>query len=158
MSIIQGKSCSISKDAYLGYKEHGGSIVLGNRVTIRHGCVIRSCTGKIIIGDNVTLNYHCIIHGLGNVTIGDYSMLSPHVQIYAQNHGLKKNKLIRSQKQTGKGVIIGKDVWIGANAIILDGVNIGDGAIIGAGSIVTKNIPKYEIWAGNPAKKVRVRE
>ena len=27
----------------------------------------------------------------------------------------------------------------------------------GAGSVVTKNIPDYEIWAGNPAKFIKVR-
>ena len=33
------------------------------------------------------------------------------------------------------------------------GVKIGNGAIIGMGSVVTKDVPDYEIWAGNPAKK-----
>lgn len=41
---------------------------------------------------------------------------------------------------------------VGAGAIILPRVKIGEGAIIGAGSVVTKNIPSYEIWAGNPAR------
>lgn len=54
-------------------------------------------------------------------------------------------------------VIIGNDVWVGRGTKILGGVTIGDGAIIGAYSVVTKNIPHYQIWAGNPAvfKKVR---
>jgi len=29
--------------------------------------------------------------------------------------------------------------------------------MIGAGSVVTHNIPEYEIWAENPAKKIRDR-
>ena len=28
---------------------------------------------------------------------------------------------------------------------------------MGAGSVVTHDIPPYEIWAGNPAKKIRDR-
>lgn len=54
-------------------------------------------------------------------------------------------------------VIIGNDVWIGANVKIKSGVTISDGAIIGMGSVVTKDVPAYEIWAGNPAKKIRAR-
>jgi len=54
-------------------------------------------------------------------------------------------------------VIIGNDVWIGNNVIILSGVSIGNGAIIGAGSVVTKNVPSYAIFAGNPAKLIRYR-
>lgn len=52
---------------------------------------------------------------------------------------------------------IGNDVWIGQAALIKSGVNIGDGAIIGMGSVVTKDIPPYEIWAGNPARLIRKR-
>ena len=41
--------------------------------------------------------------------------------------------------------------WIGFNSIILGGVNIGRGAIVGAGSVVSKHVPPYTIFAGNPA-------
>ena len=52
---------------------------------------------------------------------------------------------------------IGNDVWIGAKCLVKGGVTIGDGAVIGMGSVVTKDIPPYEIWAGNPAKCIRKR-
>lgn len=52
---------------------------------------------------------------------------------------------------------IGNDVWIGENAYIKAGVKIGDGSIIGMGSVVTKDVASYEIWAGNPARKIRDR-
>jgi len=55
-------------------------------------------------------------------------------------------------------LIIGHDVWIGLNSIILPTVNsIGNGAIIGAGSVVTKNVAKYSIVAGNPARHIKYR-
>lgn len=49
-------------------------------------------------------------------------------------------------------------VFIGANAIICNAVTIGEGAIIGAGSVVTRDIPPYEIWAGNPARFIKKRK
>lgn len=52
---------------------------------------------------------------------------------------------------------IGNDVWIGQRVDIKAGVQIGDGAVVGMGSVVTKDIPAYEIWAGNPAKKIGER-
>ncbi len=52
---------------------------------------------------------------------------------------------------------IGNDVWIGIGAIVKAGVTIHNGAVIGAGSVVTHDIPAYEIWAGNPARKIRNR-
>lgn len=55
-------------------------------------------------------------------------------------------------------VIIKKKAYIGANTVICKPVTIGEGAIIGASSVVTKDIPAFEVWAGNPAKFIRKRE
>jgi len=50
---------------------------------------------------------------------------------------------------------IHKGVWIGSGAIILGGVTIGENAVIGAGSVVTKNVEKDTMVAGNPAKFIK---
>lgn len=55
-------------------------------------------------------------------------------------------------------LIIEDDVWIGHNALILPGCKfIGRGAVIGAGAVVTRNVERYTIVAGNPARKLRDR-
>lgn len=54
-------------------------------------------------------------------------------------------------------VHIGDDVFIGVNSCICNSVTIGKGAIVGAGSVVTKDIPPYQIWAGNPARYIKDR-
>ena len=53
--------------------------------------------------------------------------------------------------------IIENDVWIGMGCYVKAGVTIHNGAVVGMGSVVTHDIPAYEIWAGNPAKKIRSR-
>ncbi|MBW1750927.1 MAG: hypothetical protein JRJ37_09570 [Deltaproteobacteria bacterium] len=35
--------------------------------------------------------------------------------------------------------------------------HIPNGVVIGAGSVLTKNPGPYEIWAGNPARKIGMR-
>jgi len=55
-------------------------------------------------------------------------------------------------------LVVGHDVWTGFGSIILPSVNrIGNGAIIAAGAVVTKNVDKYEIVGGNPAKHIAYR-
>lgn len=51
--------------------------------------------------------------------------------------------------------IIGDKCFIGANSIILPGISIGHNSIVAAGSVVTKNVPKNCIVAGNPAKIIK---
>lgn len=52
---------------------------------------------------------------------------------------------------------VGNDVSIGTNATILP-VSICDGTVIGAGAVVTKDITEPGIYAGNPAKLIRLIE
>lgn len=54
-------------------------------------------------------------------------------------------------------VKIEEDAFIGCNVVICNSVTIGKGAIVGAGSIVTKDIPPYQVWAGNPARYIKDR-
>lgn len=53
-------------------------------------------------------------------------------------------------------VVIGHNVKIGGNTWIKPRARIGDGAIIGGGSVVTKDVPAHEVWAGNPARFMKL--
>lgn len=50
--------------------------------------------------------------------------------------------------------VVKKGASIGANATIVCGNDIGEYAFIGAGAVVTKEIPAYSLWVGNPAKQI----
>ena len=51
--------------------------------------------------------------------------------------------------------VVRKGASIGSGATILPGVSVGERAIVGAGAVVTKDVPKETIVAGNPAKVMR---
>lgn len=53
-------------------------------------------------------------------------------------------------------IVIEDRAWIGFNSIILGGVTVGRGAVVGAGSVVSKNIPPYTVFTGNPARFVKL--
>ncbi len=66
-------------------------------------------------------------------------------------------QMVHTPKTAPGSVVIGNDVWIGAGASVRNGTVIGDGAVVGSGAVVTRDVPPYEIWAGNPAKLIRPR-
>ncbi|HAQ64405.1 MAG TPA: N-acetyltransferase [Bacteroidales bacterium] len=49
--------------------------------------------------------------------------------------------------------IVKRGVSIGANATIVCGHDIGEFAFIGAGAVVTKDVPAYALFVGNPARQ-----
>lgn len=63
----------------------------------------------------------------------------------------------KSTKLTKGPITIADDVWIGDYATILSGVSIGQGAIIAAGAVVTKDVPPYAIYGGNPGRIISYR-
>jgi acetyltransferase-like isoleucine patch superfamily enzyme len=87
---------------------------------------------------------------IGGISIGEGTMIGPHVIIATDNHDLQ-NKMILACKS----VEIGNNVWIGAGARILPGVHIGDNAVVGAGAVVTKNVEANTVVAGVPAKYIK---
>ena len=77
--------------------------------------------------------------------------------VFYKGKNVFKKNFSNTEYKEFKRTTIENDVWIGAKCLIKGGVTIGTGAIVGMGSVVTRDIPPYEIWAGNPAKKIRDR-
>ena len=76
---------------------------------------------------------------------------------YSTPDSIKTKFSNHSFRDGDKKTIIGDDVWIGQNVLIKQGVNIGTGSVVGMGSVVTRDVPPYAIYAGNPAKLIRFR-
>jgi maltose O-acetyltransferase len=109
---------------------------------------------KISLGNRVFINVNCTMLDGGLISIGDDCLIGPNVQILTVNHALSPKKRLEKASYISD-VNISKNVWLGAGVIILPGVNIGEGAVIGAGSVVTKDIEANNLYAGNPALKIR---
>jgi acetyltransferase-like isoleucine patch superfamily enzyme len=115
--------------------------------------------GKLIKTPSTIIRYSASLDLTGDIIIGKYSEISHEVRIFTHKHKWNHSKERRAkiQKVIPVNLIIGEDVFIGVGTIIIGVESIGDGAVIGAGSVLTKNVPSYEIWAGNPAKKIGIR-
>ena len=65
---------------------------------------------------------------------------------------------IAAQACVGAFLKIGAGVHIGLNSTIRENITIGDYSTLGMGAVLTKNIGTKEIWAGLPAKFLRMAQ
>ena len=108
---------------------------------------------NITLGERVFFNFNCTVLDVCPVTIGDFTLFGPGVQILTPLHPL--DAALRRREEYGKPIAIGSDVWVGGGALILPGVRIGSRAVIGAGSVVTRDVPEGVFAAGNPCRVIR---
>lgn len=122
---------------------------------------------KVIIGRNFYIGRDSFIET--DVVIGDNVMFGNRVAVigrYDHHYQLpgiptRLAPQIRDTEYNWKGIgvttFIENDVWVGYGSTVMGGITIGEGSIIGAGSLVTKDVEPYSIYAGTPARKIRLR-
>jgi len=115
-------------------------------------------SANTILGKNVNFN-GIRISGKGEVLIGDNFHSGRNCLILSEIHNYDFGvKVPYDETCIIKPVKVEDNVWLGDRVIILGGVTIGEGAIIQAGSVVVKDIPKYAIAGGHPAKVFSSRD
>jgi len=107
---------------------------------------------NIKIGKNSKIqNYASIYY---KTTIEEGVFIGPYVCMTNDKYPRAVNPKMKIKKETNwkpGNTIIKKGAAIGAGVIVLPDIVIGKFAMIGAGSVVTKNVPDYTLYFGNPA-------
>ena len=158
--LTVGKHLFMDDRAVLYQREDGKSAVLGDKVRIYRDTIIETgYGGSIEIGDQVSLHPRCqMMAYVEKIHIGKGTMVAPNCAFYCYDHEIFAGRPIREQGLNSKGMIdVGEEAWISVGTTILSGVTIGPGAVIGAGAVVTKDIPPNAIAVGNPAKVIKYR-
>jgi acetyltransferase-like isoleucine patch superfamily enzyme len=136
----------------------GGIISIASGAKICDGVILAPYGGSISIEENVYIGPYSVIYGHGGLHIGRDSLIATHTIVIPADHLFHdRDRMVRSQGLSRKGITIGEDVWIGANVKILDGVEIGDKSIVGAGAVVNKSLPPFSIAVGVPTRVIGFR-
>jgi len=109
---------------------------------------------KLRIEERVVINQYCLLDCRRfTISIGPDTDIGPYTKIWTLGHD--PDSVIHEVK--GGNVSIGNHVWLASSVTILPGVSIEEGAVIASASVVTKNVSRLNIVAGNPAKIIRLR-
>ncbi|MBE0390232.1 DapH/DapD/GlmU-related protein [Flavobacterium sp. PL002] len=143
------------------------NIDFGDQLTTGIGCRIETFPENkknvLKFGKNVQLNDYVHITAMNSVTIGDNVLMASKIFISDCTHGSysgdsndsNPNSIPIDRPLSSKPIIIEDNVWLGEFVSVLPGVTIGKGTIVGANSVVSKDLPKYVIAVGSPAKPIK---
>lgn len=114
---------------------------------------------NLTIGKGCSINGDIYLNAEGGIAFGEFCHVAKGLTVYSSNHNWKNEEYLPYfGRNILRPVTIGDAVWIGANVTIRPGVTIEDASIISIGAVVTKDVPKGAIVAGNPAEIVGQRD
>lgn len=117
-----------------------GDVEIGKDSAVWFNCVIRGDVHEIRIGERTNIQDGTIIHVTRN-RFGTYIGSGITIGHHAVLHACR----------------LEDDCFIGMGSTILDGAVVESRAMLAAGAVLTpgKRIASGELWAGNPARKMR---
>lgn len=89
-----------------------------------------------------------------DATISRHVAVMPHV-VVTHDVVVRDYATLASGVKLGGGVVVDEGAYLGAGAMVREGVHIGAWSLVGMGSVVLHDVPAGEVWAGNPARKLR---
>jgi UDP-2-acetamido-3-amino-2,3-dideoxy-glucuronate N-acetyltransferase len=117
---------------------------IGNNCNIGQNVVV---SPQVVLGNNVKVQNNVSIYT--GVTCEDDVFLGPSMVF---TNVINPRSAINRKSEYAK-TIVKQGATIGANATIVCGHDIGRFAFIGAGAVITKDVPDYALFMGNPARQ-----
>ena len=156
--IIMGSGCEIRHHCFFDARSsHNISIQIGNGTRIKDNVSLLAYGGSISIGNKVLIGRLSTLFGHGELEIGNNSMLGPNTTIMPVEHVFYIGKeSFQDQGFIRKKISIGDNVYIGANTSIIAGSTIPDDVAIGAGSVVKGELESGWLYAGIPARPIKL--
>jgi len=108
---------------------------------------------KVKLGDNVWIGDDVVLYSLGEIIVGNDTVISQRSYICAGDHDYKDPSFpIR-----GRRIDIGSECWLATDTYVAPGITIKDKCVIGARSSVLKDLPEGMVCIGTPAKPIKPR-
>ncbi len=145
-TAVIDEGCQIGNETKIWHFSHVmPNCIIGNKCNIGQNVVI---SPEVELGNNVKVQNNVSIYT--GVKCEDDVFLGP--SMVFTNVINPRSAIVRKEEYLQ--TVVRKGASIGANATIVCGNDIGEYAFIGAGAVVTKEIPAYSLWVGNPAKQL----
>ncbi len=118
-------------------------------------------TGRVTLKKHSTVWYNCVLRGdIQYLEVGEETNIQDGSILHADKHNpcVLGNRVSLGHNAIVHGAIVHDGVLVAMGATVLNGCVIGEGALIAAGALVLEGttVPPHTLWAGMPAKQLKV--
>ncbi|HUB63312.1 MAG TPA: putative colanic acid biosynthesis acetyltransferase [Methylocella sp.] len=106
------------------------------------------------IGNHVYIGRHAIIYSMAKITLDDNTVISYGAHLCTGTHDIDSPYF----QTVAKPIRIKARAWVAAKAFVGPGITVGEGAVLGARGVAFYDLEPWTVYAGNPAKPIKVRK
>jgi len=108
---------------------------------------------NLVCEDAVAIANGAVIYNALPVHLGSHSIVSQQAYLCGSTHDLDDPAF----PMISAPITLGAYAWICARAVVGPGVTVGEGAVLGLASVATRDLEPWTVYAGAPARKLRMR-
>ncbi len=110
------------------------------------------------VGNKTCVGHNVRLYNLGQLNIGNSVTISQGAHLCGGSHDYSKVDTAKDMPLIKSEINVEDSVWICADAFIGPSVTVSKKAIIGARAVVINDVPECSVYAGNPARLIKVRD
>lgn len=95
------------------------------------------------------VNCYCV----DRISLGAHATVSQFAHLCGAGHDIADPAL----RLLHAPIRIGAGAWVCAGAFVGPGLSLGEGSVLAAMACLTKDLPAWEVWGGNPATFIKPR-
>lgn len=105
---------------------------------------------NLMLHHGACLGPDCDIYNVAPVELGSNAVVSQKAYLCTASHDIRRPGFAL----TAAPIAVREGAWVAASAFIGPGVTIAEGAVVGACGVVTRDVGRGQVVAGNPARRV----
>lgn len=94
-----------------------------------------------------------VIYNAATLFMGSHAIVSQQAYLCTATHNFDDPAF----PMIASPIRLGRYTWVCARACVLPGVTLGDGAVLGLAAVASKDLEPWQVYAGNPAKRIKQR-
>ena len=108
---------------------------------------------NLVCEDCACIADEAVIYNAATVHLGSHAIVSQQAYVCTATHDFDDPRF----PMVVAPITVGNHAWVCARACVMPGVTLGDGAVLGLGAIAPKNLEPWQVYAGNPARRIKPR-